>query len=93
MRKQTVIAGATTFVTLLVIGGCAMGPTATELDHGNSVRHMLQAQSLNPAASDNAPVDASDAERIRNALDVYRTDVSLPQNGGAISSDGSSQQQ
>ena len=92
MRRQTVISGAATFVTLLVIGGCAGGPTATELDHGNSVRHMLQAQSLNPAASDNAAVDATDSERIRNALDVYRTDVSLPQNGVTVNSDGSSQQ-
>ena len=53
----------------------------TELDHGNSVRHMVQAQTLNPAGSDDAPVDETDSSRTRNSLKVYRIDVSTPRYG------------
>ncbi len=93
MKRPMMTAGATTLVTLLLIGGCASGPTATELDHGNSVRHMLRAQTLNPAGSDQAPVDATDSERIRNTLDVYRVDVSVPQYGNSLEAEGNSQEQ
>ena len=90
MRTRAVILAAATLVTLLVIGGCeAYGPTATELDHGNSVRHMVQSQTLNPAPLDAAPVEATDTSRIRNALEVYRSDVTPARD----SSNGTKQQQ
>jgi hypothetical protein len=95
MSRQTVTSTVATFVALVMIGGCeAFGPTATEQDYGNSVRHMVQAQTLNPAGSDAAPVDSSDASRTGNALGVYRTDVSLPKynsNTRAPGSNGSPQ--
>ena len=76
MRTRTVTPAAAMLVTLLGIGGCeAYGPTATELDHGNSVRHMVQSQTLNPTPPDAAPVDATDTTRVSNALQVYRSDV------------------
>jgi hypothetical protein len=96
MSTRTITSAVATLIALAVIGGCeAFGPTATELDHGNSVRHMVQAQTLNPAGSDAAPVDSSDASRTGNALGVYRTDVSLPRYNSSTRAPGSngSQQQ
>jgi hypothetical protein len=94
MRRRTVTSAAATFVTLLVISGCATGPTATELDHGNSVRHMVQAQTLNPAGSDDAPVDETDSSRTSSVLGVYRGDVSMPKyNAGGTGAASSSNSQ
>jgi hypothetical protein len=94
MSTRTITSAAATLVTLLVIGGCATGPTGTELDYGNSVRHMVQAQTLNPAGSDNAPVDETDSSRTSNVLGVYRGDVSLPKyNAGSTGAASSSSQQ
>ena len=96
MSTRTITSAVATLVVLAAIGGCeAFGPTATEQDYGNSVRHMVQAQTLNPGGSDAAPVDESDATRTGNALGVYRTDVSAPKynsNTRAPGSNGSQQQ-
>ena len=66
-------------ITLAAMGGCETTPTATEADYGNSVRHMVQSQTLNPTPADSAPVDIGDGVRAQNAIDVYRKDVARPE--------------
>jgi hypothetical protein len=65
--------------TLAAIGGCETTPSATEADYGNSVRQMVQSQTLNAGPVDNAPVDTGDGVRAQNAIDVYREDVARPE--------------
>lgn len=67
-------------ITVALLGGCdTYGPTATELDYGNSVRNMVQSQTANPGPVDDAPAESGDAQRARNAIDVYRSDVGKPE--------------
>ena len=66
-------------ITLAAVGGCETTPTATEADYGNSVRHMVQSQTLNPTPADSSPVDIGDGVRSQNAIDVYRKDVARPE--------------
>jgi hypothetical protein len=64
---------------LLALAGCASGPEAVENDYGNSVRHMMQAQKVNPAAPvDNNPIDHGDGVRINNAIETQRKNVADP---------------
>lgn len=80
MRTTKPAVAVAMLVTLATVGGCELyGPTATELDHGNSVRHMIQSQTLNPPTTDSTPVDSGDGDRVRKALETYRTDVSRPE--------------
>lgn len=56
-------------------------PVAVERDFGNSVRQMVQAQTLNPAAAaypDPEPVEAMLGEQAENVYNVYRSDVAKP---------------
>jgi hypothetical protein len=80
-------------ITVALLGGCdTYGPTATELDYGNSVRNMVKNQTVNPGPVDEAPVEAGDGVRTRNAIEVYRTDVGEPANVNrelVIGADGS----
>lgn len=61
--------------------GCSNigGPTATEQDFGNSVRQMVRAQTLNPGAADDIPVESSDPQRLEKVLDTHREDVARPE--------------
>jgi len=80
MRIAITITAAAMLIAIAALSGCgAYGPTATELDYGNSVRHVVQSQTLNPPSTDTAPVDGGDGDRVRNALEVYRTDVAQPE--------------
>jgi len=65
--------------TLVAMGGCETTPTATEADYGNSVRQMVQSQTVNPDPADSDPVDTGDGVRAQNAIDVYRKDVARPE--------------
>lgn len=68
--------------TLLVFGaGCATQETATEKDFGKSVRSMITEQTLNPMHAmlpDPEPVDEGNGERLNNAMEAYKSDVSTP---------------
>ena len=66
-------------VLLLIslLSACADTPVA-DADYGNSVRHMVQAQTYDPAAARNPPElapEQTDGARLENAMDVYRKDV------------------
>jgi hypothetical protein len=59
------------------VAGCADTPVS-DADYGRSVRHMVQAQTFDPAAASNPPElapEMTDGARLKNALDVYRKDV------------------
>ena len=83
MRLLVTIFSATTALFLLISStGCSTGPTAVERDYGNSVRNMIQAQTLDPlaaAAPDPNPIDYGDGERVDHVLEAYRSDVSAPE--------------
>jgi len=65
--------------TLLLAAGCATGPEAVENDYGNSVRHMMQAQTANPTApADSNPLDHGDGTRINGAIEAYRNGAADP---------------
>ncbi|MBM0106079.1 hypothetical protein JM946_15200 [Steroidobacter sp. S1-65] len=64
-------------IATLLIGGCADTPLA-DADFGESVRQMVQAQTLDPAAASNPPALApaiTDGARLEKALEIYRQDV------------------
>jgi hypothetical protein len=64
-----------------LMAGCAHGPEAVENDYGNSVRHMMQAQTANPAApADANALDHGDGVRLNNAVEAWRKDVAQPEN-------------
>ena len=61
--------------------GCASGPDRTASDFGNSVRAMNRAQTLDPVtivSPDTTPIDATDGQRMENALQSYRESVGNP---------------
>jgi hypothetical protein len=63
-------------VAALAVAGCAN--TYSDADYGRSVQQMIQSQTYDPAAASNPPElppESTDAERLKNALDVYRKDV------------------
>jgi hypothetical protein len=65
-----------------LLAGCAGDLNRTAGDFGNSVRAMNQAQIMDPVAArnpDRTPVEGTDAQRMENALDNYRTDVAKPE--------------
>jgi hypothetical protein len=70
---------STALVTSLLILGCAgTSPKNVERDFGNSVRQMVQSQTLDPVTAANPDPDAPDSgdgQRLNNALDAYRGDV------------------
>ena len=60
-----------------ILGGCTAYPT-TEVDFGNSVRSMIRNQRVVAGAVDTSPVEQTDGERAGNVLEIYRQDVSRP---------------
>lgn len=74
-------------IALLAAGAALTGcvhtdPTAVEKDFGNSVRQMVQAQTLDPLAGvqpDSAAIETSDGERLNKVIEAYRSDVSKPE--------------
>ena len=65
---------------LLATGtGCSSHQTATERDYGKSVQSMINEQTLNPMNAmlpDQQPVDHGNGERLNNAMEAYKSDVS-----------------
>jgi len=72
----------TTTLTAALLAGCATETPHLDAALGKSVEQMVQAQTYDPAASANPPAlapEIGDGQRLKNALDVYRKEVS---NGG-----------
>ncbi|HEY5756646.1 MAG TPA: hypothetical protein VIU34_12535 [Steroidobacter sp.] len=68
---------STVVFATVAIAGCADTPLA-DADYGNSVKQMVQAQTLDPVTANNpaerAP-EITDGARLEAALDIYRKDV------------------
>ncbi len=62
----------------IVLVGCTAYPT-TEDDFGESVRHLIRTQKVYTGPPDASPVEGGDGDRLNNVLEVYRTDVSAPE--------------
>jgi hypothetical protein len=63
---------------LTALAGCAETPRV-DAEFGNSVRHMVEAQTLDPEAARNPPAEApavADGQRVESVLEGYRKDVS-----------------
>jgi type IV pilus biogenesis protein CpaD/CtpE len=70
--------GIASLVALLLIGCTQWDPIAVEEDFGNSVRHMIQAQTYDPEARKNPPADPPtelDGQKASEILKTYRSDV------------------
>lgn len=77
-----VIMASAMLALLGLTSGCYQGQTATEEDFGNSVRHMIRAQTLNPNpvySDEESRTVPGDGERLDNVMDAYRNDVSKPE--------------
>jgi len=64
---------------VLTASGCASETPRTDASFGNSVRSMIQAQTLDPVAAANpapAAPDVGDGQRLDAVMGVYRKDVS-----------------
>ena len=82
MRLTTrIISGLSLTLAVTLTTGCS-NPTAVESDFGNSVRHMRQAQTMNPDTPSRETLETTDGERLSTVLDVYRSDVSRPETVG-----------
>ena len=79
MRLTTrIISGLSLTLAVTLITGCST-PSAVESDFGNSVRHMRQAQTLNPGTPSRETLETTDGDRLSTVLDVYRNDVARPE--------------
>ena len=65
------------FLCAGVCAGCNPYPR-TEAEFGDSVRHMVRSQQVNPDATEAEPVLSGDGQRIENALGVYRSNAQYP---------------
>jgi type IV pilus biogenesis protein CpaD/CtpE len=83
--KKLVAPGFAVLVLALTLVACATGPTQLEQTFGDSVRHMIRAQTYDPATLESPAtetVEGADGPRLENALEAYRTGVTTPQEGG-----------
>lgn len=79
MRLTTqIISGLSLTLAVTLMTACT-SPSAVESDFGNSVRHMKQAQTMNPGTPSRETLETSDGDRLSTVLDVYRSDVARPE--------------
>lgn len=74
----------TVALLLVVTSGCT-NQSVVERDFGNSVRHVVRSQTLDPIATvapDPDPVEYGDGQRLEAVLDSYREDVAKPKDIG-----------
>jgi type IV pilus biogenesis protein CpaD/CtpE len=79
------LASACFTVLALTLGACATEPTQLEQTFGDSVRHMIRAQTHDPATLESPStetIEGTDGRRLENALEAYRGGVTTPQQGG-----------
>jgi hypothetical protein len=61
-------------IGIVMLAGCAVGPTRLEADYGNSVSMATSSQILDPAAQQNlAPVYGFDGKAAEATIDRYRS--------------------
>ena len=69
----------------LLLSACATGPTQTEQTFGDSVRHMIDAQTYDRSTlrtpSEEA-IDRTDGRMLEGALEAYRSTVAEPDSVG-----------
>ena len=81
--NNTIMLTTAIIAVVALTTGCASGPDRVERDFGNSVRAMNRAQTLDPMnaiAPDMSPIEATDGQRMDNALQSYREYVGSPSN-------------
>ena len=69
----------------VLLGGCATEPTMTEEAFGDSVRHMVRAQTLNQSTLTNPSdevIDSTDGQKLEVVLEAYRTVAADPASVG-----------
>ena len=79
--NNTILLTIAIIVLAAFTSGCASGPDRVERDFGNSVRAMNRAQTVDlmtTLSPDTTPVDATDGQRMDNALKSYRENVGRP---------------
>ncbi len=68
----------------IILAGCSStDPVRVEKDFGNSVRHMVESQTYNPAAIRNPssePPTELDGEKASAVIESYRAATSKPEN-------------
>ena len=70
---------ALTLATSAAICGCATDTPRVDAQLGKSVAHMIESQTYNPNAAANPPAlapETGDGQRLKNAIDAHRKDVS-----------------
>jgi hypothetical protein len=66
-------------IGVIILAGCAVGPTRLEADYGNSVSIAMSSQMLDAAAQQNlAPVHGLDGRAALGALERYQTSFEKP---------------
>lgn len=66
-------------ILMLVLAGCATGPTRLEAAHGSAFHAAKANQTLNPEAGQNLePVEGFDGEAARATIDHYRENFAKP---------------
>jgi hypothetical protein len=66
-------------VIIVMLGGCALGPTRLEADYGKSVSLAKTQQILDPAAQQNlAPVYGFDGKAAAGTIERYQTSFEKP---------------
>lgn len=89
-NKVSVFISVAGLMLSLGITGCSAWrsePKAMEQDFGNSVRQMIKAQIADPNAAlnpDPEPVKSLDGPKAGNVLDVYRKDVTKPEESKTV---------
>jgi hypothetical protein len=81
MTSTIKLSGAVLSAALLLTACTWSDPVRVEQDFGKSVRNMVKAQTYNPEASRNPPVDPPkrlDGTKGNRALETYRGDVARP---------------
>lgn len=82
-RRYTLSGAGAGLVMAALLTGCShWDPVAVEEDFGNSVHHMIQAQTYDPEAARNPPADPPtelDGQKASEVLKAYRKDVAKPE--------------
>jgi hypothetical protein len=82
---MTTLARSLPLCMACLLGGCANQPTQTEMNFGESVRQMVQAQIYDPRTvtmpSDEA-IDGTDGPYLEGAVEAYQNTVSDSGNVG-----------
>jgi hypothetical protein len=66
-------------IVVIMLAGCAIGPTRLEADYGRSIDLAMSNQTLDPAAQQNlAPVYGLDGKAAMGTLERYQTSFEKP---------------